>query len=187
MIRQTISEMLKSSFPNITFPPNKYIDLIEPEGHISDKLYFNNLTNENELYEILNRTNNIFKHTPRYCQFDYIAETEVLKGRDRRAENANIFIELKSRNVRINQYKSTIFPINKVDYYRKLKGLNRDVNNVLILVFSFIDDNANNKYYYIQYNKELFASYKKMKLPNGEYFNILIRDLKPLERLKLIN
>lgn len=176
MIRQTISEMLKSSFPNITFPSNKYIDLIEPEGHISDKLYFNNLTNENELYEILNRTNNIFKHTPRYCQFDYIAETE----------NANIFIELKSRNVKVNQYKSTIFPINKVEYYRKLKRINREVNNVLILIFSFIDDNANNKYYYIQYNNELFSTYKKMKLPNGEYFNILISDLKPLEALKLI-
>lgn len=176
MIRQTTGEMLKNVFPNITFPPNKYIDLVEPTDHISDKLYFSNLRNEDELYNILNRNVDIFRHTPRFCELDFIAETE----------NANIFIELKSRNIKLNAYKSTIFPINKIEYYRKLRRLNRDVNNILLLIFSFIDENANNIYYYIQYNKDLFSNYNKMKLPNGIYYNILIKDLKPLDELKVI-
>ena len=177
MIRQTTGEMLKIAFPKITFPPNKYIDLIEPTEHISDKLYFSNLRNEVELYNILNRNRDIFRHTPRYCELDFIAEIE----------NANIFIELKSRNIKLNAYKSTIFPLNKIEYYRNLKLLNREVNNILLLVFSFIDENGDNNYYYIQYNKDLFSSYNKMKLPNGIYYNILIKDLKPLEELKIIS
>lgn len=179
MIKRTINEMLIASFPNITFPSNKYIDLVEPEGHISDGLYFNNLRNEDELFNILNKNGRgEYKQTPRYCQFDYIAELEY----------ANIFIELKSRRVKLSAYKSTIFPVNKIEYYRKLRRLNSNVNNVLILVFSFInDDNDNNNvYYYIQYNKELFNTYKRMSLPNGIYYNILIKDLKPLDALKLI-
>jgi hypothetical protein len=169
--------MLKIAFPKITFPPNKYIDLVEPTDHISDKLYFSNLRNEDELYNILNKNRDIFRHTPRYCELDFIAEIE----------NANIFIELKSRNIKLNAYKSTIFPLNKIEYYRNLKLLNREVNNILLLVFSFIDENGDNNYYYIQYNKDLFSSYNKMKLPNGIYYNILIKDLKPLEELKIIS
>jgi hypothetical protein len=177
MIRRTTGEMLKIAFPNITFPPNKYIDLVEPTDHISDKLYFSNLRNEDELYNILNKNRDIFRHTPRYCELDFIAEIE----------NANIFIELKSRNIKLNAYKSTIFPLNKIEYYRNLKLLNRGVNNILLLIFSFIDENGDNNYYYIQYNKDLFSSYNKMKLPNGIYYNILIKDLKPLEELKIIS
>jgi hypothetical protein len=176
MKTKTTAEMLKLTFPNITFPPNKYIDLIEPTEHISDKLYYSNLRNEDELYNILNKNRELFKHTPRYCELDFIAETD----------NANIFIELKSRNIKINAYKSTIFPLNKIEYYRNLRQLNREVNNILLLIFSFIDENGNNRYYYIQYNKVLFSSYKKMKLPNGIYYNILIKDLKPLDDLKII-
>ena len=164
MIRRTTGEMLKIAFPKITFPPNKYIDLVEPTDHISDKLYFSNLRNEDELYNILNKNRDIFRHTPRYCELDFIAEIE----------NANIFIELKSRNIKLNAYKSTIFPLNKIEYYRNLKLLNREVNNILLLVFSFIDENGDNNYYYIQYN-------------NGIYYNILIKDLKPLEELKIIS
>ena len=177
MIRQTTGEMLKIAFPKITFPPNKYIDLIEPTEHISDKLYFSNLRNEDELYNILNKNVDIFRHTPRYCELDFIAETG----------KTNIFIELKSRNIKINAYKSTIFPLNKIEYYRNLRQLNREVNNILLLIFSFIDENGDNNYYYIQYNKDLFSSYKKMKLPNGIYYNILIKDLKPLDELKVIS
>ena len=177
MIRRTTGEMLKIAFPKITFPPNKYIDLVEPTDHISDKLYFSNLRNEDELYNILNKNRDIFRHTPRYCELDFIAEIE----------NANIFIELKSRNIKLNAYKSTIFPLNKIEYYRNLKLLNRGVNNILLLIFSFIDENGDNNYYYIQYNKDLFSSYNKMKLPNGIYYNILIKDLKPLEELKIIS
>ena len=177
MIRRTTGEMLKIAFPKITFPPNKYIDLVEPTDHISDKLYFSNLRNEDELYNILNKNRDIFRHTPRYCELDFIAEIE----------NANIFIELKSRNIKLKAYKSTIFPLNKIEYYRNLKLLNRGVNNILLLIFSFIDENGDNNYYYIQYNKDLFSSYNKMKLPNGIYYNILIKDLKPLEELKIIS
>ena len=74
MIRRTTGEMLKIAFPKITFPPNKYIDLVEPTDHISDKLYFSNLRNEDELYNILNKNRDIFRHTPRYCELDFIAE-----------------------------------------------------------------------------------------------------------------
>jgi hypothetical protein len=176
-LKYTTREQLKMQFPKIIFPSNLYIDLLEPEIHTSDERYYNNLVNENELYRILNRNkNDLFSQTPRYCEFDFISETE----------NANIFIELKSRHIKLHAFKSTIFPISKIKYYLELRKLNNSSNNILILVFSFNDDIGNNIYYYIQYNKCIFEKYKTMTLPNGIYYNIPINELKPLDNLSII-
>jgi hypothetical protein len=185
----TTYDVLKNTYPLLNIPVSKFSKCDIPENHTSDTLYYNNLKNEKELYELL-KTIKIkkyildFKETPRYFEFDYICEVPILKP-------AYIFIELKSRKVNIKAFKKTIFPVSKINYYRKLKKINKSVNTALILIFSFLNDDKKNEYYYIQYNKNTFERYKllynTLSLKNGEYYNIPTEDLKKLDDLDLNN
>lgn len=161
------NDILKLKFPNINFPNTSYDNI--PDTHTSDDNYFKNLINEERILDELNKSAIEFIATPRYCVFDFIGQLE----------NINIFLELKSRNCNIDTFPTTIAPISKVNYYINLRKMNKSINNIFIFIFTFEDGLA----YYIQYRKNIFDNLKKMKLPNGEYYNIPTCKLKPLNEL----
>ena len=178
---KTNYELLIDEFPKIKFPFNQFIDNGVNNSY-SDYKYHQSLPIELEVLQMLNNNHPItqlFKATPRFSELDIIGSVD----------NLNIFIEIKTRYIRITDYVSTIIPISKVKYYKKLRDLNKETNNILIFIISFIDPVGNREYYYIQFKNKQFMEYDKMQLPNGLYFIIPTSHLIPIRNftnIKLI-
>jgi len=142
--------------------------------------YNNGLEKEEELLNILYENGIIFKHNERYSVLDYNYNND----------DVNIFIELKTRTIQKDYYKTTILAKNKVKYYLNNKDDNK--KNYLFVIFGFIkeetDDNSLD-YYYIQYTTN-FKNYKPFYNRyenNKEYYQIPIEDLKPIDELLKTN
>jgi hypothetical protein len=182
---KTNYELLIDEFPKIKFPFNQFIDNENNVNSYSNYKYHQSLPIELEVLDMLNASHtsdiipHIFKSTPRFSELDIIGSVE----------NLNIFIEIKTRYIRFTDYMSTIIPISKVNYYKKLRDLNKETNNILIFIISFIDPQGEREYYYIQFKNKQFREYDKMQLPNGLYFIIPTSHLIPIRNftnIKLI-
>jgi hypothetical protein len=64
-------------------------------------------------------------------------------------EDKTIYIELKARRLKHNQYETTMIGQNKIKYYKNLKGCS------CYLCFKYIDG-----LYFIKYEKQLFKTFK---------------------------
>ena len=127
--------------------------------------------NETNFYNILkqNGLTNIIR-TEKYTPYDYYFKLN----------NMNIYIELKTRCIKKEQYDTTILATNKVNFF------NNDIkkrNKIFYAIFGFITDTKEMEYYYIKYDKELFNSYAKQVIFNKEHFKIPITDLKEISKL----
>ena len=127
--------------------------------------------NETDFYNILkqNGLTNIIR-TEKYTPYDYYFKLN----------NMNIYIELKTRCIKKEQYDTTILATNKVNFF------NNDIkkrNKIFYAIFGFITDTKEMEYYYIKYDKELFNSYAKQVIFNKEHFKIPITDLTEISKL----
>lgn len=127
--------------------------------------------NETDFYNILkqNGLTNIIR-TEKYTPYDYYFKLN----------NMNIYIELKTRCIKKEQYDTTILAVNKVNFF------NNDIkkrNKIFYAIFGFITETNNMEYYYIKYDDELFNSYEKQVIFNKEHFKIPITDLTEISKL----
>lgn len=127
--------------------------------------------NETNFYNILKQKGltNIIR-TEKYTPYDYYFKLN----------NMNIYIELKTRCIKKEQYDTTILAVNKVNFF------NNDIkkrNKIFYAIFGFITETNNMEYYYIKYDDELFNSYEKQVIFNKEHFKIPITDLTEISKL----
>jgi hypothetical protein len=131
------------------------------------KLYKNRLRlgtkSENYFKGLINED---FILTPRFEIFDY----ELL------TETKNIYIELKSRTVTKNKYKTTICGYNKIEYYNKLNTFNKS----FYIFFGFVGENDMYDYYFIEYDKKQFDTFNTMIVNDKKHMEIDVDLLKPL-------
>lgn len=93
-------------------------------------------------------------------------------------DNINIFIELKSRTCHKESYRNTLLAKNKVQSYISHKEANK--KNYYFIVFCFL----NGEYYFIQYLKNVFKTFKDDKLIFNKYhYEIPVDLLKPIDIL----
>lgn len=79
---------------------------------------------------------------------DIIKSTSDFCIYDAKCKDTNTFYEIKTRRCKLNEYKTTIIPITKIDIY--------DGKNTLYFVFSFTDG-----IFYIKYEKMLFETFER--------------------------
>lgn len=98
-------------------------------------------------------------------------------------------IELKTRKTTLNQYPTTIFAKNKVQYYiRKKNNKEYDKIPAFFIIFGFPTINYGDRYeyYYIQYTKDVFKDFEIFENRNEDYkkyYKIPIDLLKPINGL----
>ena len=126
--------------------------------------------NETSFYNILKQNGIVnIKRTDKYCYYDY----KIKLG------NKIIYIELKTRKIRKEQYDTTILALNKVNFFNDIPKRNK----LFYAIFGFITENKEMEYYYIKYDANLFNSYEKQVIFNKEHYNIPITDLKEIKNL----
>lgn len=126
--------------------------------------------NETSFYNLLkqNGISNITQ-TDKYSPYDFKIKLN----------NKIIYIELKTRKIRKEQYDTTILAKNKLEYYKDIPKRNK----VFYAIFGFITEKNNMVYYYIKYDEDLFNSYEKQVIFNKEHYNIPITDLTHISNL----
>jgi hypothetical protein len=110
-----------------------------------------------------------FETTDRFNQLDYIGQTD----------KTNIFIELKSRNINIDTYNTTIIPVSKIDYFKEISKLNPSKQSRLFLIFAY-GYKEDKQFYFIKYEPTLFKSFTKSQIFNKNHYDIPIKYLKPI-------
>ena len=126
--------------------------------------------NETSFYNILKQNGIVnIKRTDKYCYYDY----KIKLG------NKIIYIELKTRKIRKEQYDTTILALNKVNFFIDIPKRNK----LFYAVFGFITETNNMEYYYIKYDEDLFNSYQRQVIFNKEHFKIPITDLTEISKL----
>lgn len=110
-----------------------------------------------------------FIPTDRFNRIDYIGQTD----------KNDIFIELKSRNINIDAYPTTIIPVSKIDYFKEINKLNPSRQSRLYLIFAYgcTDDK---QFYFIKYEPTLFKSFSISKVFNKNHYDIPTEYLKPI-------
>ena len=94
--------------------------------------------------------------------------------------NRIVYIELKTRTIKREQYDTTILAVNKIQYYKDIPKRNK----VFYAIFGFLTDNKEMEYYYIKYDEDLFNTYQKQVIFNKEHYNIPITDLREINEVK---
>jgi hypothetical protein len=126
--------------------------------------------NESDFYNILKQNGIVnISQTDKYSPYDFKIKLN----------NKIIYIELKTRTIKREQYDTTILAVNKVDYYKSIPKQNK----IFYAIFGFITEIKEMEYYYIKYDDELFNSYEKQVIFNKEHFKIPITDLKEISKL----
>ena len=126
--------------------------------------------NETAFYNLLkqNGITNITQ-TDKYSPYDFKIKLN----------NKIVYIELKTRTIKREQYDTTILAVNKIQYYKNLPKRNK----VFYAIFGFITDKNEMEYYYIKYDEDLFNSYQRQVIFNKEHFKIPISDLTEISKL----
>lgn len=126
--------------------------------------------NENDFFNLLKHNGIVnITQTDKYCYYDY----KIKLG------DKIIFIELKTRKIRKEQYDTTILAKNKLDYYNDIPKKNKEFYGI----FGFMTETKEMEYYYIKYDANLFNSYEKQFIFNKEHYNIPIKDLTEISKL----
>jgi hypothetical protein len=110
-----------------------------------------------------------FEATDRFNRLDYIGQTD----------KSDIFIELKSRNVDKNTYKTTIIPVSKIDYFKELSKLNPSRQSRLFLIFAY-GYKEDKQFYFVKYEPTLFKSFNISLVFNKPHYDIPTEYLKEL-------
>ncbi len=126
--------------------------------------------NENNFYNLLKQNGIInITQTDKYSPYDFKIKLN----------NKIIYIELKTRTITKEQYKTTILARNKIDFFIDIPKRNK----IFYAIFGFITDKKEMEYYYIKYDDDLFNSYEKQVIFNKEHFKIPITDLTHISNL----
>lgn len=126
--------------------------------------------NETSFYNLLKQNGIInIVRTEKYTPYDYYFKLN----------NMNIYIELKTRTIKREQYDTTILAVNKIDYYKSISKKNK----LFYAIFGFITETKEMEYYYIKYDDDLFNSYQRQVIFNKEHFKIPITDLRDIKDL----
>jgi hypothetical protein len=126
--------------------------------------------NENDFFNLLKHNGIVnITQTDKYCYYDY----KIKLG------DKIIYIELKTRTIKREQYDTTILAVNKIDYYKSISKKNK----LFYAIFGFITENKEMEYYYIKYDEDLFNSYEKQVIFNKQHFKIPITDLTEISKL----
>jgi hypothetical protein len=126
---------------------------------------------ENEVLEALNKVfNTELCKTSRYSKMDFTSDW--------------LDVELKSRNVERNTYKSTIVPKSKIDYIKRSNQTKK-----YVFAFRFTDG-----LYYIEYDDKVFESFECKMFVRSErtgtndvkqlYYHIPVDQLKCIETVE---
>lgn len=130
------------------------------------------LNNEKVFKKKLDETDIIFKETDRYYTFDYIHNND----------NNIIFLELKTRKIKLLSYDTAIIAKNKLLFFDKLIDKRR---KHLYIMYGFVNDINNNlEYYYIKFHKKTFRTFKEKIIFNKVHLEIPIELLKPFKYFK---
>jgi|TARA_R110002049_G_scaffold155863_1_gene320815 hypothetical protein len=126
--------------------------------------------NETSFYNLLkhNGITNITQ-TDKYSPYDF----KIKLG------DKIIYIELKTRTIKREQYDTTILAKNKIDFFIDIPKRNK----VFYAIFGFITEKKQMEYYYIKYDEDLFNSYEKQAIFNKQHFKIPITDLTHISNL----
>ena len=126
--------------------------------------------NETSFYNLLkhNGITNITQ-TDKYSPYDF----KIKLG------DKIIYIELKTRTIKREQYDTTILAKNKIDFFIDIPKRNK----VFYAIFGFVTEKKQMEYYYIKYDEDLFNSYEKQVIYNKEHFKIPITDLTHISKL----
>jgi hypothetical protein len=110
-----------------------------------------------------------FETTDRFNRLDYIGQTD----------KSDIFIELKSRNINIDTYDTTIIPVSKIEYFKEISKLNPSRQTRLFLIFAY-GYKEDKQFYFIKYEPTLFKSFTKSQIFNKNHYDIPTDYLKPI-------
>ena len=126
--------------------------------------------NETSFYNLLkqNSISNITQ-TDKYSPYDYKIKLN----------NKIIYIELKTRTIKREQYDKTILAVNKINFFIDIPKRNK----FFYAIFGFITETKGMEYYYIKYDTDLFNSYEKQTIFNKEHYEIPITDLTHISNL----
>ena len=126
--------------------------------------------NETAFYNLLKQNGIVnITQTDKYSPYDFKIKLN----------NKIVYIELKTRTIKREQYDTTILAVNKIQYYKNLPKRNK----VFYAIFGFITDKNEMEYYYIKYDEDLFNSYQRQVIFNKEHFKIPISDLTEISNL----
>jgi hypothetical protein len=166
---------------------NKYIIKYPIETNATHYIYskYNEITaKQGDVYEAilydtyLNNCCISFTPTDRFNRLDYIGQTD----------KSDIFIELKSRNINIDTYPTTIIAVSKIEYFKSISKLNptRQSRLYLIFAYGYKDDK---QFYFIKYEPTLFKLFNISKVFNKNHYDIPTEYLKPIADFnsKLLN
>jgi hypothetical protein len=130
------------------------------------------LCNEKIFKKILDETDIIFEETNRYYTFDYLYNTE----------NDIIFVELKTRKIKLISYDTAIIAKNKLVFFDRLTDKR---TKHLYIIYGFLNKSEDNiEYYYIKFNKKLFKTFNEKIIFNKLHLEIPTSLLKPFEYFK---
>lgn len=103
---------------------------------------------ETSFYNILKQNGIInITQTDKYSPYDYKIKLN----------NKIIYLELKTRTIKREQYDTTILAVNKIEFFIDIPKRNK----IFYAIFGFLTETNNMKYYYIKYDEDLFNSYEK--------------------------
>ena len=126
--------------------------------------------NETSFYNLLKHNGIVnITQTDKYSPYDF----KIKLG------DKIIYIELKTRTIKREQYDTTILAVNKVIFFNDIPKRNK----VFYGIFGFITETKEMEYYYIKYDTDLFNSYEKQVIFNKEHFKIPITDLTHISNL----
>jgi len=126
--------------------------------------------NETSFYNLLKQNGIVnITQTDKYSPYDF----KIKLG------DKIIYIELKTRTIKREQYDTTILAVNKIDYYKSISKKNK----IFYAIFGFITDTKEMEYYYIKYDKDLFNTYKNQVIFNKDHYEIPITDLREISEL----
>jgi len=130
------------------------------------------LDNEKVFKKKLDETDFIFKETDRYYTFDYVHNDD----------NNIIFLELKTRQIKLISYETAIIAKNKLLFFDRLTDKRK---KHLYIMYGFVNNSNNDlEYYYIKFHKKTFRTFKEKLIFNKVHLEIPTSLLKPFEDFK---
>ena len=158
---------------------------IETNTYAYDYSKYNEITSkQGDKYEAIFYDNYLkdccisFSPTDRFNRLDYIGQTD----------KSDIFIELKSRNINIDTYPTTIIPVSKIEYFKEISKLNPSRQSRLYLIFAY-GYKEDKQFYFIKYEPTLFKQLNISQVFNKNHYDIPTEYLKPIADFdsKLLN
>ena len=126
--------------------------------------------NETNFYNLLKQNGIVnITQTDKYSPYDFKIKLN----------NKIIYIELKTRTIKREQYDTTILAKNKIDFFNDIPKRNK----LFYAIFGFMNETKEMEYYYIKYDNNLFNSYEKQVIFNKEHYSIPITDLRDIKDL----